>query len=223
MQHEALSVLISEQRLSTYYKMFHGDKHKAFEYYQLNIQIAQSLYPMLLYTEVSLRNLIHHSCSIHFKNDHWFELCAEQRDRILRIESTIRKKNNLPNIILPDAIIAELTFGFWCSLFNKSNARYFWKPLQYAFPYLDHSMKRERLSLKLNHIRRLRNRIYHYEPICNDLEILWQNYLNMMDVLRAMNPELIGWAKALINFEQLYKKAKKMRSDRFITDASCPK
>lgn len=74
MQHEALSVLISEQRLSTYYKMFHGNKDKAFEYYQLNIQIAQSLYPLLLYTEISLRNLIHHSCSIHFKNDHWFEL-----------------------------------------------------------------------------------------------------------------------------------------------------
>lgn len=67
MQHEALSVLISEQRLSTYYKMFNGNKHKAFEYYQLNIQIAQSLYPLLLYTEISLRNLIHHSCSIHFK------------------------------------------------------------------------------------------------------------------------------------------------------------
>ena len=223
MQHEALSTLISEQRLSTYYKMFHGNKNKAFEYYQLNIQIAQSLYPILLYTEVSLRNLIHQSCSIHFKNDHWFELCAEQRDRILRIASTIRKKNNRTVPILSDAIIAELTFGFWCSLFNKNNARYFWKPLQYAFPYLDRSMKREKLSLKLNHIRRLRNRIFHYEPICNDLEILWQNYLNMLDVLKAMHPELIEWIKALINFENLYEKAKAMRSEAFITDVSYQK
>ena len=31
MQHEALSVLISEQRLSTYYKMFNGNKHKAWK------------------------------------------------------------------------------------------------------------------------------------------------------------------------------------------------
>ena len=223
MQHEALSALISEQRLSTYYKMFHGNKNKAFEYYQLNIQIAQSLYPLLLYTEVSLRNLIHYSCSNHFKNDHWFELCDEQSDRILQIESKIKKNNDLTIKILPDAIIAELTFGFWCSLFNKNNARYFWKPLQYAFPYLDRSIKREKLSLKLNHIRRLRNRFSHYEPICNDLTILWKNYLNIMDVLKAMHPELIEWTKVFINFESLYAKAKIMRSEKFITDVSYPK
>lgn len=220
MQHEALDILVSEQRLSTYYKMFKGDKNKALEYYQLNIQIAQSLYPMLLYTEVSLRNLIHSSCSIYFKNDHWFDLCDGQKERISRIELNIRKKKNYVTEILPDAIIAELTFGFWCSLFNKNNARYFWKPLKRSFPYLDRTLNRERLSLKLNHIRRLRNRISHYEPISNDLQVLWQNYLNIIDVLKAMHPILFDWNKTFaVNFEVLHKKARIMRSEEIITDA----
>jgi len=223
MQHEALDTLISEQRLSTYYNMFKGDKHKALEYYQLNIQIAQSLYPMLLYTEVSLRNLIHRSCSIHFKNQYWFRLCEQQSEKILKIEYTIKRNLLDETHILPDQIIAELTFGFWCSLLNRNNARQFWKPLKHSFYYLDRSVSREKLSLKLNHIRRLRNRISHYEPICNDLKILWQNYANIMYVLGAMHPVLIEWTKAFINFEILYEKAKMMRTASSTTDVSYQK
>lgn len=222
MQHEAIEILISEQRINTYYKVFKGDKQKAFEYYQLNIQIAQSLYPMLLYTEVSLRNLIHRSCMLHFKDVYWFRLCNQQ-EQVLKINSAIRKTSKNWHVVAPDKIIAELTFGFWCSLFNKDNAKHFWKPLKYAFPYLERSINREKLSLKLNHIRRLRNRISHYEPICNDLKILWQNYLNITYVLKSMHPQLVEWTYSFIDFELLYQKAQLMRTKNPITDVSYPK
>ena len=40
----------------------------------------------------------------------------------------------------------------------------------YAFPLLGTPNKRrDKISYKLNHIRKFRNRIFHYEPICNDL------------------------------------------------------
>ncbi len=222
MQGDALEALISEQRLKTYDRLFNGNRAKAIEYYQLNIKIAQSLYPLLLYAEVSLRNMIHRSCMVHFKTDQWFQFC-QQEEQLTKWD--LVKKRIGENFHKPstDKIIAELTFGFWCSLLNKRNARYFWKPLQHAFPNLGSSVKREKLASTINQIRKFRNRIFHYEPICNDLNMLWVNYLHIIQLLNWINPELANWLKSMDNFESLYNKAETMRADSFEADASYPK
>jgi len=222
MQGEALEILISEQRFSTYDRMFNGNRIKAIEYYQLNIKIAQSLYPLLLYTEVSLRNLIHRSCTAHFQTDQWFQFC-EQEEQIKKIEQVKKKIEAISSVLSSDKIVAELTFGFWCSLLNKRNAKHFWKPLQRAFPHLEASVKREKMASTINHIRKLRNRIFHYEPICNDLNVLRLNYLNMINVLRWMNPELLTWIKSISAFESLYEAASIMRQYQSEADVSYQK
>jgi hypothetical protein len=71
MQVADLERLLSQSRLATYYKLFPNDKQKAIEYYQLNTQIAESFYPLLSNLEIVLRNAIHNSFSIHFKNTNW--------------------------------------------------------------------------------------------------------------------------------------------------------
>jgi hypothetical protein len=63
MQIEVLERLFSKSRLETYYKIFPNDKEKAIAYYQLNVQISESLYPLLSNFEVVLRN----SIIIHFQ------------------------------------------------------------------------------------------------------------------------------------------------------------
>ena len=47
MQVAELEKLLSQSRLATYYQLFPNDKQIAIEYYQLNTQIAESLYPLL--------------------------------------------------------------------------------------------------------------------------------------------------------------------------------
>ena len=222
MQGDALETLISEQRLSTYVRLFNGDRMKALEYYQLNIKIAESFYPLLLYAEVSLRNLVHRSCTIHFKTDQWFRFC-QQEEQVAEWELVKKRINDNFQEASTDKIIAELTFGFWCSLLNKRNAKYFWKPLQHAFPNLHKSVKREELASAINQVRKFRNRIFHYEPICNDLKILWQNYLHIIHLFNWMNPELTNWMKSMNVFESLYKKAQAMREDYFEAGAFCQK
>lgn len=219
MQGDVLETLISKQRLSTYDRLFNGDRVKALEYYQLNIKIAQSLYPLLLYVEVSLRNLIHCSCMIHFKTDQWVQFCR-QEEQLTRWELVKEKMNDRLYKLSTDKTIAELTFGFWCSLFNKPNAKYSWKPLQHAFPGLEVSVKREKLASTINQIRKFRNRIFHYESICNNLHMLWINYLHIIRLLNWMNPELANWLKSMNSFESLYKKAETMRGDYFGAGAS---
>jgi hypothetical protein len=45
MKESDLEALLSEKRLATYYSLFPNDKQKAIQYYQLNTQISESLYP----------------------------------------------------------------------------------------------------------------------------------------------------------------------------------
>lgn len=67
-----LEKLLSQKRLSTYYNLLPTDKEKAIEYYRLNTQISESLYPLLSNLEIALRNSIHNSFAIHYKSSDWF-------------------------------------------------------------------------------------------------------------------------------------------------------
>jgi len=104
--------------------------------------------------------------------------------------------------------VAELTFGFWRTLFNKQHAKEFWKPLMYAFPLINiPNKRRDKISSKLNHIRKFRNRIFHYEPICNDLSILAINHNSILEILNWINVDIVNWTKEIDRFDNLYKKA----------------
>jgi hypothetical protein len=207
-----LEKLLSEKRLSTYYNMFPQDKGKAIEYYKLNTRISESLYPLLSTLEIALRNSIHRSFTIHFKATDWFSQC-KQLELLDRVNIAKRKILTVNNHVTPDQIVAELTFGFWTTLFNKQYAKDLWKPLMYAFPLLDNSYKRrDKISYKLNQVRKLRNRIFHYEPICNDLSILATNHHNILEILNWINSNIVCWTMQIDHFNDLYKQAITLRS-----------
>ncbi len=207
-----LEKLFSEKRLSTYYNMFPLNKEKAIEYYRLNLQISESLYPLLSNLEIILRNSIHNSFTIHYKSNDWF-LHLTQPELLDQITIAKKKILSANNYLTSDKLVAELTFGFWTSLFNKQYAKDFWKPLMYAFPLLDAQNKhRDKVSYKLNQIRKFRNRIFHYEPICNDLEALAANHKNILQILNWINTDIVTWTKQIDRFENLYKQAIPLRS-----------
>ncbi|HKK10318.1 MAG TPA: hypothetical protein VJ939_05745, partial [Bacteroidales bacterium] len=61
-------------------------------------------------------------------------------------------------------VIAELSFGFWTSLFDSRFEKTLWKNLRLAFPNCPkHIRQRKTMSSKFNGIRKLRNRIFHHE------------------------------------------------------------
>jgi len=211
MQVADLERLLSQSRLATYYQLFPNDKQKAIEYYQLNTQIAESLYPLLSNLEIVLRNAIHNSFSIHFKNTNWYAHVTypELQDQINIAKSKISASKNQITI---DKLVSELTLGFWTSLFNKNYAKDYWKPLMYAFPLLSKQQKhRNVIAFKLNNIRKFRNRIFHYEPICNDLNILSTNHTNILEVLQWINTDIVNWTKQIDRFDNLYQQATKMK------------
>ncbi len=207
-----LEKLLSAKRLGTYYNLFPTDKAKAIEYYRLNSQIAESFYPLLSNLEITLRNSIHNSFAIHYKTADWFSR-LNQPELIDQINIAKRKIIAAQNYMTADKVVAELTFGFWTALFNKQFAKELWKPLMYAFPLLDkHNKSRDKISYKLNHVRKFRNRIFHYEPICNDLVALATNHNNILEILNWINSGIVSWTKQIDRFDNLFKEASLMRS-----------
>lgn len=206
-----LEKLFSEKRLSTYYNMFPSGKEKAIEYYMLNTQVAESFYPLLSNLEIILRNSIYTSFCKHFKSDDWFSGLT-QPELLDQVNIAKRKILAVNNQIKSDKLVSELTFGFWTTLFNKQYAKYFWKPLMYAFPLLDaHNKRRDKISFKLNQVRKFRNRIFHYEPICNDLTALVVNHKNILEILNWINADIENWTKQIDRFGKLYNQAVALR------------
>jgi hypothetical protein len=206
-----LEKLLSAKRLSTYYDLFVPDKRKAIEYYRLNTQISESFYPLLANLEITLRNSIHNSCTIHFKSAEWPSLLMYP-GLSDQVNMAKRKIIASGNNITPDKVVAELTFGFWTALFNKQYARDFWKPLMYAFPLLSKvNKRRDKISYKLNQIRKFRNRIFHYEPISNDLAALAINHKHILEVLSWINADIVNWTREMDRFDKLYDQAVTLR------------
>lgn len=212
MKIEDIELLFSKSRIRTYYFLFPNDKQKAIEYYQLNTQIAEAFYPLLSNFEVVLRNAIHNSFSKHFKTEDWYEniYYPELVDQVKIAKSKISLSKKEFTI---DKLIAELTLGFWTALFNKKYAKDFWKPLMYAFPLVEKEKKiRNSISYKLNNIRKFRNRIFHYEPICTNLIVLEINHKNILEILGWINEDVVVWTKVNDRFDELYLLAKKLKS-----------
>src|SRR5439155_21624823 len=95
-------------------------------------------------------------------------------------------------------VIAELTLGFWVRLMNAEYERILWKDLRRAFPYMiKHKRQRHNVSAPLNKIRNFRNRVFHHEPICWDLNFIRQIHIEILEVLDWINKDLQKWIQPL--------------------------
>ena len=209
MEIEKILKTISKERFSSYRKRYPNDLNKSFLLYQYNIEVSQSFYSNLSVLEISIRNTINQSCIKHFGTDDWL---VENMPRTLEKQITDIKTKLLKSSKQPtnDRIIAELNFGFWTTLFNRSNAKLFWKPLLKAFPYLPNDMrKRTKVSSKLNRLRTFRNRIYHYDPIVWDLKELILRRKEINEILIWIEPETAKWADSIDTFNDVKQKIKR--------------
>lgn len=174
---DILGFPISPVRLEAY-RAEHDSDLNMLVNYLWNIELSEALYPSLQTFEVALRNSIHTALSAHFKSEFWFDsdiLLDWQQDTVqeARNQLTTYKKPHEAG-----RIVAELPFGFWSSMFNSPYEATLWYPnkaalLDEVFPNLPRSMRtRKKISLRVERVRRLRNRVFHYEPVWNkdDLE-----------------------------------------------------
>jgi hypothetical protein len=205
--------IISKERLDPYINYHKNDLLKAISHYKSNILISESFYPLLAVLEIGLRNSIDYQLTKRFNDREWYDnkdfvkiATRFQIDRISQARTNIYSEKKE---ITPGRIIAELSFGFWTSLFDTKFEMTLWKSLRLAFPNCPKSIrKRKTMSSKLNGIRKLRNRIFHHEAITWNLNVLNSYNNEIIEGIEWLNRDLLEWMVELNHVEETISKYK---------------
>ncbi len=144
--------------------------------YELNIRTSQALYPALSIVEIQLRNAIDTMLQTIFSKT-WLEdeLKAQtllenyDYENLKKAYKKLKRKYGKEKIT-HGKLISELNLGFWVNLCSKKyNPKIWTKKGAFRGVFVDYPKdKREKIheiSEKLTKIKKLRNRVFHYEPI----------------------------------------------------------
>jgi hypothetical protein len=137
--------------------------------YRWNTLLSESLYCLLQTIEITFRNALYVSIAEHFNDKNWLfnSKILEPRDFIeVKKQEERLLKSGKP--VSAGSLIAELNFGFWTGLLDARYEMKFWrsKIIKKVFPNMaPQSRTRHHLSRCFNKIRKLRNRVFHFEPI----------------------------------------------------------
>ncbi|MFN8541871.1 MAG: hypothetical protein U0232_30885, partial [Thermomicrobiales bacterium] len=106
-------------------------------------------------------------------------------------------------------VIPELDFGFWTSLFARDYDPTIWQQrhfVQTTFPQQPYRRRiRAELADRFNTIRKLRNRVFHHEPIWNRPD-LPQRHADIIEAIGWMSPavHLTITTSGIDNFTTVY-------------------
>ena len=173
--------------------------------YLLNASLAESLYSPLQLCEVALRNSIHAELSRIWGRSDWYD---DPRFVLLpwaatEVQNAKRKILKTKTAITPGAVVAELAFGFWTSLFEphyEINTPFLPGGIKRVFPHLPKSLHhRKDRKADLESIRVLRNRVFHHERIIHFADLDAKHQL-ILDVIAWISPELRQMADVFDRF-----------------------
>jgi Abi-like protein len=198
----ALERSLSSDRLSTYLSATHENRESALRLYIWNVDVSGALYAPLQGLEVALRNALHDALS----GSHsfaWYDTLTKLLDdrtaeEIEKAKKIIIRRNVA---VTPSNIVAELSFGVWVSLLHGSYHNSLWTPsLHKAFPNRNNK-NHKAIYNSLNHLRKLRNRIAHHEPIF--ARHLSSDYASIITAIEWICPETAAWVDAHSRFHQV--------------------
>jgi len=172
-----------------------------FDAYKQNLLQSEKYYILLSIFEISLRNSIDDYFKKKISND-WLNCKVLHYDTRKRVEEAKSKIVQRRETSTHDKIIAELAFGFWTSLFRKSYSNLIRiQDINYIFPNMPRKneklINRNILDKKLNHIRKFRNRVFHYERIVNKLEYIHIEN-DIFELLEYFDSEISDFAKNMM-------------------------
>ena len=178
MKYKEFERIISEERMKRYVEACGGDTRKAMTLYRYNVELAQTMFAIIGYFEVALRNAIDNHLSARFGGE-WLKdsvmpngiftlpilskshsIITFAYNRLLRCKSYSHTK-----------LLAEMEFGIWKYMFSPIQYRQTGRDLLHIFPNRPRSSAQAQYNPsyifnELDKINTLRNRIAHHEPIC---------------------------------------------------------
>ena len=199
-----LTLAISKQRLAPYNSDRHQTESSAYGIYAWNLALCESLYPALNCLEIALRNSIHDSFTQEFGAPDWFGKClhGEELDAVNQLSSNLRLRRKTSDA---SDLVSNLNLGFWLTLFRTKYEQVLWpKLLETVFPHCPGSQRtRQNAYVRLDRIRRLRNRVFHHEPVWHLQDLADQHRL-ILETIGWISPEMLAMTRLLDRFDSVY-------------------
>ncbi len=204
---DILSSAFSQHRLNKYLLFHNGDKEKAMQHYKFNIYLSQAMYTSLSVFEVTLRNALSNELQIMSKDVSWIDTICQNPNLLdfhSDIDHAIKQISNRHEPVTVNKVIAELNLGFWVMLLNSKYENILWKHLRKAFPNLPKKdRKRKTVSRICNLIRNFRNRIFHNEAICWNLEYVKKLHGDLVEAVSWINKDVASWLVSIDKFDSV--------------------
>lgn len=205
---QTLEPWISHERLEAY-RPQGGDELAMITTYLHNIALCEALYTPLGFLEIALRNSLHASLSNLYGSPTWFTLPgileAGNAQDVAKVTKRIRAEGKAATA---DRIVSELNFGFWVALLSTPYDARLWRPnnsraLKTSFPRVPRRFRRRHiLHKRCNHLRELRNRVFHHETIWNRVT-LPQDYHKLCEAISWISPEMADACSLVDRFEHV--------------------
>lgn len=203
--------VFSNKRMERYFKA-HQNEQQAILHYQCNIELSESFYISLSVFEVALRNALSRELQTMTGREDWYAIFPTTpglvglNKYITQAQKQIAGRNES---IIASKVIAELTLGFWVSLLNSEYERILWKDLRRAFPYLPkHLRQRRNVSAPLNTLRTFRNRIFHNESICWNINRVEEIHDEIIQVMGWISRDIPLWIESFDRFASVAERIK---------------
>lgn len=209
----ALERAFSAQRLMAYKRPEDRDERDVVARYLWNLALTNAIQPDLHCLEVTFRNEIARAAARltatrtfqHADIPSWLDayptmLMDHEHQKVLAAKQRLGTD---PRVRNEGQLIARLDFGFWVALCRDSYSdtrgdgpRLWPRALTMAFQKRPPELKtRAEIHRRFDHIRQIRNRLAHHEPIW-DRNYLAEHQL-IIDSLGWMSPRLAGSLAAL--------------------------
>ena len=189
--------------------------------YKQNVKISQALYPALCTLEIILRNAINTALTTKISKT-WIEdevknntLLKKEEYKLLLSAYEIAKNECDSNnkLLTSGKIIANLNFGFWTNLCMKKYSATIWNKKQcFKSVFINYPNKRPEIAIisqKLHAIRKLRNRIFHYEQIFKYPQKTLKLYNAIIEILSYLPLDDFEILKGESNFLEIYNEVSK--------------
>jgi hypothetical protein len=203
---QQIEEILHTERIDAY-RRDGADANLTLSRYLLNMALSESLYPALQFAEIALRNAVHRELSIRCGTDAWYDsplarLTPWQQEKVNQAKESLSKCRK-PHTA--GRIVAELTFAFWTGFFNNCHARtgigsYLAKTV---FPHASaQDQYLSKLDKRWQHIRDLRNRVFHHERILH-WKYLDAQHQAILEMIGWMTPNLRNLASTLDRFASI--------------------
>lgn len=204
---EFFEKVFSTERMERYFSKYPSDPDRAILHYKCNLELSESMYVSLSVLEVALRNALSREMRKMAGRDDWYSVFATTpglKPLNKYITTAVHHITGRHETVTPSKVIAELTLGFWVSLLNSEYELVLWKNLRKAFPYMPkRDRQRKNVSAPLNRFRNFRNRVFHNEAICWNINHVRGIHNELIQMLGWINKEIPGWVAQADRFPKV--------------------